>query len=340
MQLTIHPFTLKLKETFTIARGAYSERRVVFLELTAAGKTGFGEAGEHEYYGVKAEDLLAGAEKLRPVIENYAFDNPTNFHEYIKPLCDGNTFLLAALDEAAHDLYGKLLDKPCHELWGWQADAVPKSCYTLPIDDPKTMLRKLRETDFSIYKVKLGGKNDLEVMRMLRDNTDAVLRVDANCAWTVREAIELSEKLAELKVEFIEQPLRHDDWGGMEELSKHSALPLIADESCRTPEEVEPCAEVFDGINIKLVKCGGVTPALKMIRLARSLDLRIMGGCMVESSVAISAMAHLAPALDYLDIDGPLLLKNDPASGARLDGQGNVHLNDRPGFGLALPGLG
>ncbi|GAB4247647.1 MAG: dipeptide epimerase [Saprospiraceae bacterium] len=336
MQLTIHPYTLKLKETFTIARGAYSERKVLFVGLSAAGKTGYGEAGEHEYYGVKIDDLLAGAEKLKPIVQGYAFDNPANFHEYIKPHCEGNTFLLAALDEAAHDLYGKLGNKPCFELWGWKTETAPKSCYTLPIDDPDTMLRKLRETDFSIYKVKLGSSKDLEVMRMLRDNTDAILRVDANCAWTVKEAIDRSEKLAELKVEFIEQPLAHDNWEGMKELARHSALPLIADESCRTPDDLERCAEVFNGINIKLVKCGGPTAALKMIKLARSLDLKIMGGCMVESSVAISAMAHLAPALDYLDIDGPLLLANDPASGIRLDEQGGVHFNGKPGFGTDL----
>ena len=339
MQLKIYPFTLKLRETFTIARGAYRERRAVFVALKAAGKVGYGETGEHGYYGVDAANLLTAAQKLLPVVERYAFDNPSNFYQFIKPYCAGNSFLLAALDEAAHDLCGKLTGQPCYALWGHDPAEAPLSSFTLPIDEPQTMLRKLRETDFGIYKVKLGGPKDLEVMKMLRDNTDATLRVDANCAWTVRQAIDWSEKLAELKVEFIEQPLRANDWQGMKVLSKHSALPIIADEACRTPEDVERCAECFDGINIKLVKCGGVTPALEMIRLARKMDLQLMGGCMVESSVATSAMAHLAPALDYLDVDGPLLLANNPATGVELDGQGRLHFTGQPGFGLFVPNM-
>lgn len=336
MKLNVHPFTLQLKENFTISRSTYEKRSAVFVELSAAGKVGFGEAGEHEYYGISAASLLAGAEKLKPVVAEYAFDNPTNFHEYIKPYCEGNTFLLAALDAAAHDLYGKLLNNPCYKLWELDPAKAPKSSYTLSIDDSAAMLRKLQESNFSIFKVKLGGPNDLETMRLLRDHTEATLRVDANGAWSVKQALEMSEKLAQMNVEFIEQPLPYNDWAGMKELSRHSALPIVADEACRTPEDVERCAEVFNGINIKLVKCGGITPAMKMVQLARSFNLKIMGGCMVESTVAISAMAHLAPALDYVDIDGALLLANDPAHGVRLDDAGAIIFNNDAGFGLSI----
>ena len=334
MRLILHTVTLHLKEPFTISRGTYHERKALIVELSAAGKSGYGEASEHDYYGVETEALIAKAETLRPVIEGYSFDNPENFWSYLNPSLQGFSFLQCAIDNAAHDLYGKLSRQPSYQIWGFGSNISPKTSFTLSIDTLEKMVKKVQTKEFDIFKIKLGTPHDLEMVETLRRHTDAVFRVDANCAWTAEETIRNSFKLRSLGVEFIEQPLPADDWAGMKEVFQKSALPLLADEACRREEDVEKCAAVFHGINIKLMKCGGLTPALRMIRLARKLELKVMCGCMVESSVGISAIAQLLPQLDYVDMDGPLLLANDPASGAVILEDGTVQLPEGDGLGI------
>lgn len=343
MQLTLHPITLRLREPFTISRGSYSERKAIIVELSTDGQSGFGEASEHEYYGVTQDALLNMAEAVRPVVESYRFGSPEELwgilaQKRTSPSRSefGINFLQSAIDCAAHDLFGKLQGKPCHQLWGLQPNDLPKSSYTLPISNIDFLLEKIRTTSFDIYKIKLGTPDDMSVLEALRKHTDATLRIDANCAWTADQAIRNSFIMNKLGIEFIEQPLAADDWEGMKKVHAESALPVIADEACRREEDVEKCAQHFQGINIKLVKCGGLTPALRMARHAHSLGLQVMCGCMVESSVGISAIAQLLPLLDCVDMDGALLLANDPATGAEILEDGSVILPEGGGLGVTL----
>jgi L-Ala-D/L-Glu epimerase / N-acetyl-D-glutamate racemase len=202
------------------------------------------------------------------------------------------------------------------------------------------MVAKLNEfPGWPIYKIKLGTDRDLEIVRALRQHTNAIFRVDANCGWTAEQTIRNSFELKSLGVEFIEQPLKADQWDAMRRVRAQSVLPIIADESCIVESDVERCAGVFHGINIKLVKCGGLTPARRMIAKARQLGLSVMVGCMTESTVGISAIAQLLPLLDYVDMDGAVLLAKDIADGVRLD-RGRCLYPDRPGHGVALTSSG
>ena len=335
MQFIPHPITLRLKEAFTISRGSYSERGGIIVELRAGGHRGFGEASEHQYYGVTQEALLSGAEKVRPIIEGYEFGRPEGLWEKLKPHLAGQPFLQCAIDCAAHDLYGKIQGRPSHEIWGLSPKNMPKTSFTLSIAPIEDLLKKLDSTSFDIYKIKLGTDDDMGILKALRKHSNATFFIDANCAWTAEETIHNSFIMKDLGIDFIEQPLAYDDWAGMEKVRAESALPVIADEACRAEEDVEKCARYFHGVNLKLVKCGGLTPALRMARQARSLGLRVMCGCMVESSVGISAIAQLLPLLDQVDMDGALLLANDPATGAKVMPDGTVVLPDGNGLGIS-----
>ena len=229
-------------------------------------------------------------------------------------------FALCALDEAAYDLWGKQCGAPVYKLWGLSTDRVPISNFTIGIDTIEVMVAKLREMPgWPIYKIKLGTKQDLDIVRELRKHTDAVFRVDANCGWNADEAIANSKVLADLNVEFLEQPLPAADWAGVKRVCEQSALPIIADESCIAEADVDRCRGHFHGVNVKLVKCGGLTPARRMIARAKELGMKAMVGCMTESTVGISAIAQLLPLLDYVDMDGAALLAKDIATGVVVD---------------------
>jgi L-alanine-DL-glutamate epimerase-like enolase superfamily enzyme len=207
-----------------------------------------------------------------------------------------------------------------YRLWGLSTEQVPFSDYTIGIDTPDKMVEKLREMPgWPVYKIKLGTDHDLEIIRHLRRHTDATFRVDANCGWTAEQTIEFAPALKNMNVEFIEQPLPPEDAAGAEKAFADSALPLVADENCITEEDVDRCAGRFHGINIKLVKCGGLAPARRMAARARELGMKVMAGCMTESTVGISALAQILPLLDYVDMDGAVLLAQDIATGVRLD---------------------
>jgi L-alanine-DL-glutamate epimerase-like enolase superfamily enzyme len=233
-------------------------------------------------------------------------------------------------------LWGKVTGEPTWYAWGLSLDKIPNSDYTIGIDQIDVMVAKLNEfPGWPIYKIKLGTDRDLEIVRALRQHTSAIFRVDANCGWTPEQTIRNSAELKPLGVEFIEQPLKADQWEAMRRVRAESVLPIIADESCIVESDVERCAGVFHGINIKLVKCGGLTPARRMIAKARELGLSVMVGCMTESTVGISAIAQLLPLLDYVDMDGAVLLAKDIASGVRLD-HGRCLFPDVPGNGVRL----
>jgi L-alanine-DL-glutamate epimerase-like enolase superfamily enzyme len=216
---------------------------------------------------------------------------------------------------AAWDLYAKRKGKKLYELLQLDPKQIPTTNFTIGIASIEQMVAKMKEVNWPIYKIKLGTDHDLEIIRELRRQTNAVFRIDANCAWTADQAIAYSEELARLGVEFMEQPLAKDDLEGMKELYQHSHLPVIADESCITEADVEKCKGLFHGINVKLMKAGGITPALRMLGEARSYGMKTMVGCMTESSVGITAIAHIAPLLDYVDMDGAMLLSQDIAKG-------------------------
>jgi L-alanine-DL-glutamate epimerase-like enolase superfamily enzyme len=249
-------------------------------------------------------------------------------------LFPNNPFLVAALDMAGWDLFGQMKAKPLYQLWGtsWSSD-LPLCDYTIGIDTVEIMLKKMQAKPWPIYKIKLGTPDDISIIKTLSMHTNASFRVDANAGWTTEQAITLIPALAQLGVEFIEQPLAKDNWEGMKILYEQSVLPLIADESCVLEQDVAKCAGFFHGINIKLTKCSGITPAKRMIQEARSLGLKVMMGSMNESVIGSAAIGHFLPQLDYVDMDGPLLLAEANAKGVSFE-EGRVILTNKPGLGV------
>jgi L-alanine-DL-glutamate epimerase-like enolase superfamily enzyme len=236
---------------------------------------------------------------------------------------------------AGWDLYGKMQKKQLHKLWKLDTTSAPLTDFTIGIDSVEMMVKKMQERPWPIYKIKVGTPGDIELVEALRKQTDAIFRVDANAGWTLEDALAKLPVLKSLGVELVEQPLAKDDWAGMKVLYEKSELPLIADEACVQEVDVEKCAGHFHGINIKLTKCSGMTVARRMISRARSLDMKVMVGCMNESSVGTAAIAQLAPMLDYVDMDGPLLLAEDIADGVTFEA-GKIIYNQIPGLGIRM----
>jgi len=336
MKLTLSPHLLVLKENFVIARDAYSQKETVIVQLSEGEHTGYGEACEHIYYKVTAQKMIQALEKISPTIATYTFQNPEQLWEDFAPQFHDNPFALCALDQAAHDLYGKLKGKPCYQLWNLQLTNLPLSNYTIGIGNIDKMIAKIKSKPFPIYKIKLGTDHDIEIIKALRAHTKALFRIDANGAWTASQTIEYAPQLKKLGVEFIEQPLPADQFDEMKMVYQKSVLPIIADESCVNLESVTKCHQRFHGINIKLMKCGGITPARQMIAAARKLKMKVMVGCMTEGSIGISAIAHLLPLLDFVDMDAAMLLKNNPSAGAYVNDDGSVTFSNQNGLGCYL----
>jgi len=338
MKMILHQFDLPLRHVFTISRGSTAVSRTLVVELEHDGRRGYGEAGESDFYGASIARMTAALEDVRPQVESARWSDPAELWEQLRPALSANTFAQCALDLAACDLWGKLRGQPLWKLWGLSLENLPATDYTIGIDTIEAMVRKMDEfPGWPIYKIKLGTTEDLRIVRELRKHTGAAFRVDANCAWDAEETIENSRALAELGVEFIEQPMPPECWEEMRRVRRESALPIVADESCQTGPDVDCCLGFFHGVNVKLVKCGGLTPARRMLARARQLGLKTMVGCMTESTVGISAIAQLLPMLDYVDMDGVLLLARDIATGVRIEG-GRVILPDEPGCGVRLLG--
>lgn len=335
MQLKIHPLELPLKKPFTIAHGTFHCREAVIVELIDNGLSGFGEATVITYYGKSLPHFLAVLEKHKAFIETLPLDSPTKFWQQLYPIFKAHPFLLCALDVAAHDLWAKRQQLPLYQAWHLKTDHLPLTNFTISIGSIQDMLEQMAAFPSPIYKIKLGTKEDIEIIRALRQSSDAIFRVDANCAWTVGETLKNAILMQNLGVEFLEQPLDKEDWEGMKILFEKSVLPLIADESCQVATDVKKCHHHFHGVNIKLMKCGGLTPAIDMIQQAKALNMKVMVGCMTESSIGISAIAHLLPLLDYVDMDGALLLKEDPADGVKIR-HGQVFFTGKNGIGGSL----
>ena len=335
MKLIIRTYILQLKHPFTISRGTRTEIPSLIVELQEDGYAGFGEATANPYYNASVSQFKQELEDSRSVIEISSTQTPEEFWAYLYPHFSNNMFLLCALDVAYTDLYTKKKGVKLYEYWNLKLIQLPQSNFTIGIDSIENMTQKMKETPWPVYKIKLGTKNDLAIISELRKQTEAIFRIDANCGWTASETIKNAIVLKKLGVEFIEQPLPADDWKGAKFVYENSILPIIADESCIVESDVEKCYNYFHGVNIKLMKCGGVTPAKRMITKAQSLGLKTMVGCMTESSVGISAIAHLTPLLDFVDMDGALLLKNDIAKGVKIE-NGNLLFSSTNGTGAQL----
>jgi L-Ala-D/L-Glu epimerase len=335
MQLEFQVRHLPLKHTFTIAHQSRDVQETIIVKLTHNGQFGLGESTTNPFYGMTVENMSKALDEAGQFLKDLPFTHPEEIWNMTKELFSNNPFAQCALDMAVWDLYAKLQGKKLYELFGLNPKNIPLTNFTIGIAPIPKMIQKMKEVDWPIYKIKLGTEDDLAIVKALREHTDAVFRIDANCAWSAEQAITYSYKLKELGVEFMEQPLQKDDIEGMKEVYAKSALPVIADESCIVPSDVKKCHGLFHGINVKLVKAGGITPGLVMLKEAKSLNMKTMVGCMTESSVGISAIAHIAPLLDFVDMDGAMLLAEDIAEGVTITTEG-VIFPDRAGTGALM----
>jgi L-alanine-DL-glutamate epimerase-like enolase superfamily enzyme len=324
--------TLELAETFVISRSAHDTVPVVQVELRWSGVHGYGEAAPNERYGESAESALAYVQEHAELLG----EDPFALQEALERLPAREYAARAALDAALHDLQGKLVGRPVYQLLGLRR-AGPPTTWTIWLGDPDDMARRAEDVRdrFKRLKLKLGAGDGLDVdrVRAVRAVADAPLQVDVNEAWGLDEALEALPQLAELGVEYCEQPLPAGDPGGPE-LKARSPLPVYVDEDCRTLADVAACVERAHGVNVKLAKSGGIREAVRMVHAARALGLGCMLGCMVESGLGIAAGAQVASLFDHVDLDGNLLLAHDPWPGLKLvDG---VQLpSDQPGLGVA-----
>ena len=335
IKLSYKKINLPFKYPFTISKGTKTHQPSLIVKLEYFGQTGYGEAPAITYYDITVEKMIADLEAKKLFVEKFSLSDPERYWHYLHHLFPNNPFLVCALDMAAWDIYGKMKRMPLHQLWGLDIANSPITDYTIGIDTKEIMLKKMAEKPWPIYKIKVGFEGDVEMVAALRKNTDAVFRVDANAAWTLEEAMLKIPQLKELGVEMVEQPLAKDNWDGMKILFENAVLPLFADEACVKEEDVLMCPNHFHGINIKLTKCSGITPAKRMIAKARELGLQVMMGCMNESSVGTAAIAQLAPLLDYVDMDGPLLLSEDIATGVTFD-NGKIIYTESNGLGIEM----
>ena len=321
------------RHPFTISKGTKTHQPALIVELEHMGIKGYGEAPAIAYYKIPVEKMIEDLIAKKPYIEKFALTDPERYWHFLHHLFPANPFLVCALDMAGWDLFAKMRRKKCYELWGENITNVPLTDYTIGIDTKEKMVEKIKEFPWPIYKIKLGTDQDVEIITELRKHTNSLFRIDANAAWKAEEALEKIIAFKDLNVELIEQPLDKEDWEGMKFLFEKSPLPLFADESCVNENDVLKCHEHFHGINIKLTKCSGITPARRMIKHAKSLGMKVMLGTMNETSIGSAAIAQLATMVEYLDMDGPLLLAKDTAKSIDyLDGR--IIYADSPGLGI------
>ncbi|MDX5479963.1 MAG: dipeptide epimerase [Cyclobacteriaceae bacterium] len=318
MKLSFSVRDLPLKHTFTIAHQSRDVQDTIIVKLEDGNFFGLGETTTNPFYGMTAENIGNRLEAAKELVEKGEWKNPEELWEMGSAIFADNPFAQCALDMAAWDIFTKKKGMKLYEYLGLDPKNIPLTNFTIGIDTIEKMVAKMKEVDWPLYKIKLGTDHDLDIIRELRKHTNSRFRIDANCAWTAEQAIRNSEELAKLNVEFMEQPLGKDDLEGMKEVYQYTKLPVIADESCIVESDVKKCHGLFHGINVKLVKAGGITPGLRMIHEAKSLGMKTMVGCMTESSVGITAIAHIAPLLDYVDMDGAMLLSKDIAKGVEI----------------------
>jgi len=329
MKLHWEPITLDLKTTFRVAHGASDQRYNVLIHLD----DGVGEAAAVPYYGETQEGII---EYLKSVPD--LGDDPFDMDAILAKRPAGSRAARSAIDEALHDLWGRKLGQPLYKLFGLNPNNLPLTSFTIGMDEPEVMAEQAKASGHPVLKVKLGSDKDEAIVSSIRKVTNAKLRVDANAGWSREHALQIIPRLAEYDLEFIEQPLAVDDVEGYfwlkEKLRVQKVnIPIFADETAKTSHDVPKLSGAIDGVVVKTMKSEGIREALRMIHTARAHDMQIMLSCMVESSVGVTAAAHLAPLCDYADLDGPLLIKNDPYRGLKYDGV-KITLPDGPGLGL------
>jgi L-alanine-DL-glutamate epimerase-like enolase superfamily enzyme len=335
LRLNADIIDLKTRHPFIIARGSQDTYRTVAIRLVDQdGVEGWGEAAPQRYYGETPETVLAALDVYAQVLP----EDPLKLEEAeaaFELALHGNNSARAALSTALHDLAGKRLGVPVYKLWGLDAAKCPMSTFTIGIDTPERIKLKVSEAEqYPILKIKLGTADDLAILRAIRDVTRKELRVDANAGWTRKQAIKMLPVLEEFGVTVLEQPLDPGDLEGIAAVTRHSRIPVLVDESCITAADIPGLVGKVDGINIKLAKTGSLREALRMIAIARAHHMMVMVGCMIESSVGITAAAHFCPLVDICDLDGAALLAQDPYQGATIS-NGQLRLPDGPGLGVS-----
>lgn len=334
VELRFYPYELKLRHAFNLASMSRTVTPGVQVEISIDSITGYGEASMPPYLGESVESVMAFLAQINPerLADPFAFEN---IHAYMDSIAPGNRAAKAAVDIALHDLTGKIMQRPWYQIYGLDASKAPCTSFTISNDTPEELERKLAESEpYSIIKVKMGVPGDRELIEFIRSRTDRPICVDVNQGWkTPQEALENINWLARRNVLFVEQPMDKNDFDGHAWLKERSPLPIIADEAVQTSTDVPALARAYDGINIKLMKSGGLHDAYKMAVLARALGMRVMIGCMTETSCAVSAAAQLAPMADWVDLDGNLLIANDRFRGVQIV-NGKVTLPTAPGIGV------
>lgn len=334
MKLTFRPFTLEMKHVFTVAVHSRTTTPVMLTEIEFEGIKGYGEASMPPYLGESQESVAAFLSKVNLEQFNDPFDLE-NILAYVDSIDERNTAAKASVDIALHDLIGKIMKQPWYKIWGYDKNKTPYTSFTIGIDTPDVVREKTKEAEeFKILKVKLGRETDKEMIETIRNVSNTPIVVDVNQGWKDKHfALDMINWLNEKNVQFVEQPMPKEQVEDIAWLTANSPLPIIGDESIQRIEDVVKAYGVYSGINIKLMKCTGMREANKMLNLARSLNMKVMIGCMVETSCAISAAAQLSPMVDWADLDGNLLTSNDPFEGIKII-DGKITLTDYPGIGL------
>ncbi|HEX2077503.1 MAG TPA: dipeptide epimerase [Longimicrobium sp.] len=340
MKLTFDIVELRTKHAFNIAREtAPPARRMVWVRVRDQdGVEGWGEASPQPFYGETADTVAAALPRLAGALEAAAQGDPfalERIEAVLHHALAHNGSARVAISAALHDLVGKRLGLPVWKMWGLDPVA-PASSFTIGIDRIEVMRDKVREAAaYPILKIKVGTPNDFEILRMIREEApEKTIRVDANTAWTAKQAIAAMPILADFGVEFVEQPLPAHDLAGLKLVRDNSPLPIIADESCETAADVAKLAGVVDGVNIKLAKCGSLREAVRIAHAARAHGMSVMLGCMIESTLGIAAAVQVAPLVDYVDLDGAALLASDPFRGPGVNADGTIRFNTEPGLGV------
>lgn len=334
VSLKFYPYELKLRHAFNLASMSRTVTPGVQVEVSVDSLTGYGEASMPPYLGESVQSVMEFLSKIDPrrLSDPFRFED---IHAYLDSLAPGNRAAKAAVDIALHDLVGKMMGQPWHRIYGLDAAKAPCTSYTVSVDTPDQLALKLAEAEpYSIIKVKMGVPGDRELIETIRSHTSRPICVDVNQGWhSPQEALDNILWLADKNVIFVEQPLDKADMDGHAWLKEHSPIPIIADEAVQTSADVPALARCYDGINIKLMKCGGMHDAYKMAVIAKALGLKVMIGCMTETSCAVSAAAQLAPMADWVDLDGNLLIANDIFDGMKIV-DGRVTLSPMPGIGV------
>ena len=336
LKLTFEPYDLQLKHVFTLAKSSRSTTPIMLTKIEYDGVVGYGEASMPPYLGESQKT----AAKFLSALNLNQFSDPFRIEEvldYVDKSAPGNTAAKASVDIALHDLTGKLMGQPWYKIWGYAAETTPSTSFTIGIDKPEVVQQKTKEAaEFNILKVKLGRENDKEMIETIRSVSDVPLCVDVNQGWEDKvKALEMIHWLKERGIVYVEQPMSKEKIDDIAWLNENSPLPVIADEAVQRLSDIKKTVGVYSGINIKLMKCTGMREAHKMINLAQANGMKVMIGCMTETSCAISAAAQLSPQAEWADLDGNLLISNDPYNGVKVI-DGKIALNNKPGIGISV----